>query len=495
MDVPDRLPYEVLERLYGDDGPPLSPHHQPRRAVLVVSSKKSGTFRPFVRVRPTDLIMYQALVDQLASDIEGALLPRNHVGAYRQLLTRNDDAFAAKPSNDEFRHSIRQAILDHPGSFVLETDISGYFLGIRLPQLEEKLIECSERPDVVYDVVELLTQWQQFGVRGLPQGIRPSSPLGNLYLSSLDRLLGKFSVPFFRWMDDIWAICDSYSSARRIQDEIEKHLYDLGLTLNGEKTTIRRAETAALTLEPAATRFERRRDAAVGEIVEGLENAEYIDPSEIPDEEEIDHAVTIGEHDRLIGSLDDEVLPRDFSADMSLVYRRLERLQDAHGLAVISRVLVRSPDLSSVAMRYAASLAKKAPKDVVAVFADVLGDGRFTRDYEKLNICHKALSLKRDPNSNLGALLGNLATTDPHPLIRAKALVAWGPHSGTDEFEVFDRFLQSAEPQWRPYALVSIQGKRRATRDERYEKWAGEGEGVATVAAMIRREPIKWGRL
>jgi hypothetical protein len=99
-------------------------------------------------------------------------------------------------------------------------------------------------------------------------------------------------------------------------------------------------------------------------------------------------------------------------------------------------------------MKYAASLAKKAPKDVVAVFADVLGDGRFTRD-----------------------------------------------HSGTDEFEIFDRFLQSAEPQWRPYALVRIQMKRRATRDERYEKWAGEGEGVATVAAMLRREQIKWGRL
>ena len=48
---------------------------------------------------------------------------------------------------------------------------------------------------------------------------------------------------------------------------------------------------------------------------------------------------------------------------------------------------------------------------------------------------------------------------------------------------------------WWPYALVSIQRKRRATRDERYEKWAGEGEGVAAVAAMLRREQIKWGRL
>ena len=412
MDVPDRLPYEVLDALYGDTGPPISRHHQPRHAFLVISSKRSGTFRPLVRFRATDLILYQALVDRLAPDIEGALAPRDRVGAYRQDLTGNVDAFAGTMSNDEFRHAIRQHVKAHPAAFVLETDISGYFLSIRLPQLQETLLDCSDRPDAVHDLINLLSEWQNLGVRGLPQGIRPSSPLGNLYLASLDRLLARHSLASYRWMDDMWILCDSYSAARRVQDLTERHLYGLGLTLNGEKTRILRSSTAAGRLETPALRFEERREEAVEDLVEILEGQDYLDPADIPDDEEIDRSVTIADHDRLTATLGDDVLPGEFSAEMGLVYRQLTKLRDAHGLPSISRVLIRSPHLSTVALRYAAEMGPIATKAVVAVFADVLARVEYTRDFEKLNLCHKAVDLKRDPKSNLGDLMGELALRD-----------------------------------------------------------------------------------
>jgi hypothetical protein len=197
----------------------------------------------------------------------------------------------------------------------------------------------------------------------------------------------------------------------------------------------------------------------------------------------------------LVSALDEVSLPAEFSADLSLVYRKLEKLGDSHALPTIPRVLVRSPDLSATAMKYAASLAIKNPESVVAVFADVLSKERFSREYEKLNICHKALSLKPDPNSDLGARLGHLAKEDAHPLIRAKALVAWGLHSDPTDFDVFDQFLLEAEPQWRAYALVSIQHKEREARDARFAAWAGKGEGIARVATVLREAPIRWSRL
>jgi hypothetical protein len=495
MDVPDRLPYEVLDRVFGDEGPPLRAHHEPGGAVLVISSKKSGTFRPFVRVRPRDLILYQALLDALAPAIESALAPVDRVGAYRQSLSKGDRAFAESGSSDEFQNAIRDRILAADNAYVLETDISGYFLSIRSPQLQDVLLESSDRADLVYDVMELLSQWQGSGVQGLPQGVRPSSPLGNIYLASLDRLLGARSVPMYRWMDDMWAICESYSEARRTQDLVEQHLYGLGLTLNGEKTRIVRAATAADRLETAALRFQRRRDAAVEDLVGALEDGEYVDTNDIPDDEEIDREVILADHDRLVTTLEDDSLPDNFHADMGLVYRQLRRLEDPNGLPDLPQVLVRAPDLSATAMDYAASLSQVYSSQVGEVFSSVLSREQFVRDFEKLNVCHKALSLKRDADSDLDARLASLTDSESHPLIRAKALLAWGLHSRSSDFGVADRFLSSTAPQWRVYALVCIQGKAARGRDERYDAWAGQGDGLGRVAKMLKEKPIRWSKL
>jgi hypothetical protein len=495
MDVPDRLPFEVFDRLYGDMGPELRRHHEPQRAQLVISSKKTGTVRPFVRVRPRDLILYQALVDQLAPAIESALPPRRCVGAYRQVLTVGDEAFHGHPTNDEFRVAVRDAVVESGASYVLESDVSGFFLGIGLGRLREDLLAVSDQADVVYDLTDMLSQWQRYGVRGLPQGIRPSAPLGNFYLASLDAAMGQHSVPFFRWLDDMWAICDSYSEARRVQDRIERHLYGLGLTLNGEKTRIVRAGTALERLEPAMARLERQQAAALEDVVDALEQAEYLDPDDIPDPEDIEREVLVYKHNELVQMLGDDTLPSSFYTDMSLVYRQFEKLGDPQGLAEIPQVLVRAPDLSNVAMRYAASVAGSHPAPVRAVFSAVLSKERFARDFEKLNICHRALKLQPHASSDLDERLAHLALNDGHALIRAKALLAWGRHARAGDFETADRFLGACEPEWRVYALIAIQGKTRAARDERYREWAGEGSGLGAVAAMVKSKPIAWSKL
>ena len=86
LDLPDRLPFEVMARLYGEAGPPLRHEHHLAPVTLVMSSKKSGTTRPFVRLDPVDVLLYQALVDALAEDIERSLPSRDKVFAYRQAL-------------------------------------------------------------------------------------------------------------------------------------------------------------------------------------------------------------------------------------------------------------------------------------------------------------------------------------------------------------------------------------------------------------------------
>lgn len=496
MDIPDRLPYEVLDRLVGDDGPTLRPEHNVHRTILVVSSKKSGTIRPFVRVHPRDLILYQALVDRLAATIESALPPSDRVGAYRQTLDSSaDDAFAGSPRNDEFKVGIAGVIEASDTVYVLQADISGYFLGIEPARLRALLWEITDQPEAVSDLNELLVTWQTLGVRGLPQGLRPSSPLANFYLSSLDRRLGELDVPFYRWVDDLWAISDTYGGARRVQDEIERHLYALGLTLNGEKTRILRGSTARERLEPAKERFEQRKQAAVDEAFEALEDVAYFDEVILPDPNELERDVVHAEFDKQTTALAETDLPKDFYPDMAQLFRELEAMEDPYGFDEIPSILRRAPDLTNSALRYVTAVAAEDVAGAAEVLTSVIAPEHAARDHERLIACHRALSLPADGHAELANQLALLAIEDPHELTRAKALVAWGKHSDEGDFETADRFLEAADPHWRAYAFVAMQLKKASARDARYGRWGGAGGALGGLAKELSSSPIKWTKL
>jgi hypothetical protein len=202
-DLRDRLPFETMARIYKASGPPLPKstfHVAP--VTLVIGSKKSGTSRPFARISTVDTLLYQALVDRLAADIEAALAPRDVVFAYRQNLDGDDDAFAGAPMREDYEREAREMLesFEHGHGYAITADIAGHFLHVDIDELERLLYEVSNESDVVRDLAALLRAWQALGIRGLPQGVRPSSPLGNLYLAPLDRLLLAEGVRYVRWM-------------------------------------------------------------------------------------------------------------------------------------------------------------------------------------------------------------------------------------------------------------------------------------------------------
>jgi hypothetical protein len=495
MDTWDRLPYEAIHRLHGDDGPSLGRHHAVGAAEMVVSSKKSGTFRPFIRLEPRDVIVYQALVDQLAPVIESALPPRNQAGAYRQNLDGADDALAGSANNDAFKAGVSAGISEAAGGYVLETDISGYFLGIRAERLRSVLLAAGGPAAVVEDLFELVSGWQALGVRGLPQGVRASSPLGNVYLASVDRLLGERRVPSYRWMDDIWALSASFGEARQVQDQIERHLYEMGLTLNGEKTRILKSATAVARLEPAVARFERAREA-LAEDLTVVVDTEYGEATWVPDPEELDEDATVLRYQELAEAVEVEALPASFYADMGLIYGKLEALGNTIAVDAVPDVLRRAPDLAGRALRYVVEVAaQREPERARAVFEAVLAPERFSREFERLSACHRALSLPPGDDGSLARRLEALALGDDHPLVRAKALVAWGRHSNPNDVSVIETFLQSAEPRWRAYAVIAAQEKDDSKRGDLYGRWTGSSGELRELADKIKVNPIRWSKL
>src|SRR5439155_11160335 len=197
IDVPDRLPYEVVERVT-DGSPRLDSVHYLRPIYLVMATKGSGTVRPFVRLSPIDMVLYQALVDALGPEMEDALGRRDSVFAFRLHLDGADNPFQGTPSWTDFMGAVRDRLEEKQRAYVLSIDVANFFLHVDIEELERRLLEVGGPSDVVRDLGQVLRGWRQFGVRGLPQGVPPSSPLGNVYLSKLDRALDEWGAEYWR---------------------------------------------------------------------------------------------------------------------------------------------------------------------------------------------------------------------------------------------------------------------------------------------------------
>ena len=472
-----------------------------------MATKASGVFRPFVRMSANDLLLYQALVDALAPDIEQALGPRDRIFAYRQDLSGSDNPFEGSPSWEDFMASIRARLeLDRPPapspfarlqrsqskSYVLATDIASFFIYIDVDELERRLLAISDKTAVVRDLGAFLRGMQQLGVRGLPQGVPASSPLGNFYLNELDRDLVSAGVDYRRYMDDTWMFVDSYAEARRLQDHVERVLYEDRLSLGGDKVRIRRAGTAERDAQTAQERLRLRRQWLLFEAAAEAYDAD--EESEI-DAAEIDEAAVHDEYDELLEGLRSDNFVENTRSRFIAVYRELERGQDPYAVEGVPEVLIRLPDLTSHAVRYAANASRADAESARDALLTLTVAGRFHRDSEWVHICRAFLTFSDRPCVPLAERMSDVAASHDHPLVRARALLAWGAQGTAADFATADAFWPDAEAPWRPYVLVAIQDRDLHGRNARYDAWSGEERFLRSVADVLRAQRFRWSKL
>jgi hypothetical protein len=118
----------------------------------------------------------------------------------------------------------------------------------------------------VRDLGSLLTGWQAEGIQGLPQGLLPSSVLGNFYLNLLDRALRSRGTVFWRYMDDMAGAARGFHGGRALLDYIESVLYRDGLSLGATKTKVIRATSAADEFKTMRERFNEDFKDMLGEL-------------------------------------------------------------------------------------------------------------------------------------------------------------------------------------------------------------------------------------
>lgn len=457
-----------------------------------MATKGSGTVRPFARLSPLDELLYQALLDALRSDIESSLLPPTKVFSYRLSSVGGDDPFDGSPKWDDFMQSVREALDGGTFSHALTADIASYYVYIDVDELERRLLAVCQRSDAVRDLGDLLRAWQHLEVRGLPQGVPASSPLGSFYLSHLDKELVHAGYEHRRYMDDLWVFTDSFSAAREAQDLVERLLYSDGLGLGGDKSRVLRVATALESTQPAAERIARRREAITEDALAQVDG-DYVDVDEIElPEEEINEAAVHEEHDELTEELRSDRYPPDVRARLTEVFRSLEKGRDTHAALSVPMILSRLPDLTWPAARYVSSLRREDAGTAEEVFTLLLEPGRFHREQEWLHLCRAGLALRRRPSEPIARRFGQIAMEHQSALVRARALLAWGRLSRDPDFAIADEFWLRSRREWQPYALVAIQRKDTGQRDIRYEDWSSEGRFLRTLSTEIQKRSFAW---
>lgn len=495
-DVPDRLPFEIADRLTA--GPPaIQRYREPDSPVLVVASKKSGTVRPFVRLSPEDLHLYQALVDRLAPVIEVGIAPRTKVFGYRQTTEGEDDPFAGSPGWRDFQESARLLTESSNGSHVLKADISGFYMNIDHDFLVGSLKDLGADPLLAGDLAALLNSWKKSGIHGLPQGVPASGPLANAYLATLDELLA--DQMYIRYMDDFYVFTGSYDECRKLQDAIEQKLYSAGLTLSSEKTRILKSSTLRKQLPTAGEKLDAEAEGrmdAIQDLLYETQWDEYGPADEMPEPAEVEESVLEDALDLALEQIESGEVTSETQPALIECFRRLGRSKNDRALMSIAPVINRFPGIIRHALFYAAEFAASNEEAVEAAFADAIEGERFHRDQEWIQISAAALQLPEKFSVPVASRFGEISEEGDHPtLVRARALLAWGMHSPMDDFERSMNFWRTADSKWRHYAVVAIQSKDRSARDQQFNLWAAADEELRPLIEMVRQEKIGWRKL
>jgi hypothetical protein len=476
-DVPDRLQYELLDRLF-EGHPRLEAAHDVQPVHVVQATKGAHqTARPFIRPHARDFLLYWALVDALQPVIEEALGDWAEICGNRWTSLSEDMTPSRETTWTTFVERVEALAAERATRFVVRGDVSSFYMVVDRERLSRTLLEVGADADLVEDLRFLLASWETQGVRGLPQGLPPSGPLANIYLHFADDLLRRWKVRFVRYSDDFALFFGNFAAARARLDGLERGLYERGMTLGGDKTRITRASTAAEQLRPASELLQR----AMHEFATDYEW----------DEEEISEAerdIARDAFSKALGALAMDRYPR---SEFIWALRRLGRFQDEYPLHDLPDVLTRMPGLTSAAMGYVAKLGTSSRSEAMPVLEAILSGG-FHRDQEWLHIL-RALTLWDGPCSSATVdRLAKVAEGHPHPVVRARALIAWARQSDPDSTAVAESYFERERRMWQGYPIMAVRDK--AARDALYDRWRGDGRTVAQLIDSLVRQPISWRR-
>lgn len=245
--VPDFLDLKDYERNLSDNlknlKSRLTADYEPLIPLIIDQPKKNFSLRPGLAINIEDRIIYQALVDFIAPEIEPHL--SDCVYSYR--LSNKPKKYFFKKQTDQwlfFRDARRKCYLEEGYSYLLETDITAFYEHISHNKLIENLRDYITDEEILRSLEKLIGHWSRYtGIQGmgLPQNSDPSHFLSNFYLKYIDDTISRetsVDCKFLRFADDMCIFTRSKVDAKRILKILVRNLRKLHLNIQDKKTEI-----------------------------------------------------------------------------------------------------------------------------------------------------------------------------------------------------------------------------------------------------------------
>ena len=183
--------------------------------------------------------MYTALVGSFAKTLDETLEGEDIVPSYRVLGGRKKSLFKFGVGQwFKFQQLVRDAYCKKGYRYLLVTDLTAFFDHIDHDILISQLRSIGIRDDSLALLRTMLKHWSGGKSIGIPQGLDPSSLLGNFYLDPLDKSMVRASFSYMRYVDDIRVFAHSRSELKRAMLHLVRQSRELGLHVQTGKTAI-----------------------------------------------------------------------------------------------------------------------------------------------------------------------------------------------------------------------------------------------------------------
>jgi hypothetical protein len=179
---------------------------------------------------------YAAAVAAVAATVEASLteaVMANRVGSAEGASIRLE---AWLPSRARFLLEAERRSADR-GALLL-ADVRDCYRSIRPQVVEARLRAIGCAPAAVGGVVDVLSNFEVEGIRGLPVGPEPSAVLANAVLAVGDEAVARCRAEHLRWVDDFVVFADDSGHALHVLRALSASLGRAGLSLSPTKTRI-----------------------------------------------------------------------------------------------------------------------------------------------------------------------------------------------------------------------------------------------------------------
>lgn len=245
--IPDILGFQHLKTLYEDRLPEILDNlfddykkgtRNPSPLLRIDVPKPNFTIRPMSRPENKDWILFEALVDSLASKI----VLKEHI--CKRSYSFQNSLPETESDNNWIKFDDKCRELYAVGfKYAVISDLTGYYENISLSELKKRLnnyLDADKDTDSIINALfKMLNTWSDERVSGygLPQGPPASAFLADIYLDLVDSKMEKYEN-YYRYMDDIRIFCRTEIESKKALKDLIIALRDIKLNINAKKTKI-----------------------------------------------------------------------------------------------------------------------------------------------------------------------------------------------------------------------------------------------------------------